>query len=44
MVEEDIWYARWKNENGNHIGYASEYPRYDDETIYFAVKVGWDVQ
>ena len=41
IVESSIWYAMWSNNGKAHI-YPNVY--YDDETIYFAVKVGWDKQ
>jgi len=45
IVSNDIWLALWMN---NGIAYYGDprygYPIYDDETIYFAVKVGWDAQ
>ncbi len=37
IVESSIWYAMWSN-NGQSYYYPNVY--YDDETIYFAVKVG----
>ena len=39
IVESDTWFAMWSN-NGQYYCDPSIY--YDDETIYFAVKVGWD--
>ena len=39
VVTSDVWYAMWA-ENGT--AYYSPDVYYDDETIYFAVKIGWD--
>ena len=47
VVEADVWYAMWSNSNGRaYMGNPAYggYPYYGDETIYFAVKVGWDKQ
>lgn len=45
VVEENVWYAMWLNNGQTCVGYPQYgYPYYDDETIYFAVKVGWDAQ
>ena len=41
IVAGDIWYAMWMN---NGKAYYSPNVYYDDQTIYFAVKVGWDVE
>ena len=38
IVENDIWFAMWMN--GNQCYYSPPY--YNDETIYFAVRKGWD--
>ena len=37
VVTSDVWYAMWA-ENGT--AYYSPDVYYDDETIYFAVKIG----
>ena len=39
-VVADIWYARYLDSHGREIVDRSTY--YDDETIYFAIKKGWD--
>ena len=45
IVSGDIWYAIWMNNNKAYIGDPNYgFPYYNDETIYFAVKVGWDTQ
>ena len=45
VVAGDIWYAMWMNNGQAYIGDPRYgYPYYNDETIYFAVKVGWDAQ
>ena len=45
VVTGDIWYAMWMNNGQAYVGDPQYgYPYYNDETIYFAVKVGWDVQ
>lgn len=41
IVAGDIWYAMWMN-NGKAYYRPDVYN--DDQTIYFAVKVGWDVE
>ncbi len=38
LVEADIWYAMWMQDGQAYMGL----PYYNYETIYFAVKVGWD--
>ena len=45
VVAEDIWYAMWMNNGQAYVGNPKYgFPFYNDETIYFAVKVEWDVQ
>ena len=46
VVMADVWYARWLDRYGVvQVGDPREdYPIYTYETIYFAVKVGWDAQ
>ena len=45
VVAGDIWYAMWMNNGQAYVGDPRYgYPYYNDETIYFAVKVGWDAQ
>ena len=45
VVEGDIWYAIWMNNGQAYVGDPRYgYPYYNDETIYFAVKVRWDAQ
>ena len=41
VVTSDIWYGMWDNNGKVRV---SRFTFYDDETIYFAVKVGWDEQ
>ena len=41
MVSGDVWYAIWLNNGQAYIGDPRYgYPYYNDETIYFAVKIG----
>ena len=46
VVMADVWQARWLDRFGvERVGDPIEgYPLYTYETIYFAVKVGWDAQ
>ena len=45
MVSGDVWYAIWLNNGQAYIGDPRYgYPCYNDETIYFAVKIGRDAQ
>ena len=45
VVSADVWYAMWTNNGQTYVGNPQRgYPYYDDETIYFAVKTGWDLQ
>ena len=45
VVTGDIWYAMWMNNGQAYVGDPRYgYPYYNDETIYFAVKLGWDVR
>ena len=45
VVAGDVWYAMWINNGQAYVGDPRYgYPYYNDETIYFAVKVGWDAQ
>ena len=39
FVTADIWYPMWGN--GNQI-YIENVPYYNYETVYFAVRIGWD--
>lgn len=44
IVAGDVWYAMWISKGQIYVGDPQKgYPYYNDETIYFAVKVGWDV-
>ena len=43
MVEGDIWYSIWEYNGQVYVGDPRYgFPFYNYETIYFAVKVGWD--
>jgi len=45
LVVADTWFAIWMNNGQAYMGDPRYgYPYYDDETIFFAIKAGWDTK
>lgn len=45
LVAGEVWFAMFMYNGKAYVGNPQHgYPFYHDETTYFAVKVGWDVQ
>ena len=46
IVLAPVWYAMRPDEYGmlERLDYNKKFPIYEDETIYFAITIGWDGQ